>query len=242
MDSPDLQVEERMEGTPGSWRFDEEFARIFEDHIRKNVPFYDELHRMIAELSDWFLRDSSLVYDLGTSTGECIRKIYERHASKKLRFVAVDNSKPMIEKARTNLLHVPNVQFLLADLNNPFPMENASLVTIILTLQFLTPHSRPRLLREVLDGLLDGGALILVEKITGSTTMFDEMWNKLHHDMKRRTGISDYEIRAKDRALRGVMIPYSVKANIELLRQAGFRSCDIFFKWYNWAGILAIKR
>jgi hypothetical protein len=30
-----------------------------------------------------------------------------------------------------------------------------------------------------------------------------------------------------------------LKENEEMLRQVGFRAVDVFFKWYNFAGVLA---
>jgi tRNA (cmo5U34)-methyltransferase len=224
------------------WSFeDEELARIFEHYVRKHVPFYDEIHRMVAELSDWFLRDGGVVYDLGTSTGECVLRIHDRHPSKDLKFVAVDSSREMIEKAKLRLSHVPQVEFVVADLNTPFQIENASLVSGVLILQFLEPSSRPRLLQEIYRGLKNGGALLLVEKVTGRTKRFESMWNDLYHDLKRRNGVSELEITAKATSLRGVMLPYPLGADIRLIRQAGFQDFDVFFKWYNWVGIIAVK-
>jgi tRNA (cmo5U34)-methyltransferase len=223
------------------WRFDKGATKIFEGHIRKHTPFYEEMHRMITELSDWFLRDSSIVYDLGTSTGEGIRRIYERHSDKKLKFVAVDKSEEMVNKAKNNLSQVPNVEFHVHDLNKTFTIKNASVVLSILTLQFLEPNSRPRLLKEVFDGLEFGGAFILVEKVLGNTPKFDEIWTDLHHDMKRRKGLNDEEIAIKRQSLRGILLPYSFGKNMQLINEAGFQDVDIFFKWYNWIGIVATK-
>ena len=236
----DIGFDEERESA-GDWRFDERLAAIFDGHIHASVPFYDEIHRMAAEMSDWFIHDSSLIYDLGTSTGEGVRRIYERHRNKSIRFVAIDFSKEMIEKARHNLLHVPDVQFLVSDLNNPFQITEASLVLCMFTLQFLKPSSRPQLLKEIFRGLREGGALVLVEKVLGVTPRIDEMWTDLHDDMKRRNRISDYDIITKRRSLRGVLKAASLEDNLNLLRQAGFEETDIFFKWYNWAGIVAIK-
>ena len=224
-----------------TWRFDEKLAERFDRHIRESVPFYDEIHRMAAEISDWFVHDSSLIYDLGTSTGEGVRRIYERHRSKRLRFVAVDSSKEMMKKARENLLDVPDVQFLLSDLNNPFPIENPTLVMSMFTMQFLHPTSRSRLLKDIFNGLTEGGALVLAEKTLAETPRIDEMWVDLHHDMKLRNNINDYEIAVKRRSLRGFLVPHSLETNLRMLRQAGFEEIGVFFKWYNWAGILAIK-
>jgi len=196
---------------------------------------------MITELSDWFLHNSSIVYDLGTSTGEAIQRIHGRHADKDLRFIAVDISEEMIEKGKKKLIDVPNVQFLASDLNKPFFIENASLVLSTLTLQFLKPDSRPRLLEEIYNGLHKGGALILVEKTLGNTPRFNQMWIELHHDMKLQNNLVEEEIYAKDRSLRGTLVPYSVGANMKLIRRAGFQEIEVFFKWYNWVGILAVK-
>jgi tRNA (cmo5U34)-methyltransferase len=49
------------------------------------------------------------------------------------------------------------------------------------------------------------------------------------------------EIAQKREALENVLIPYKVSENIALLERAGFRKCEVFFKWYNFAGIIAKK-
>lgn len=230
----------RMSGE--KWSFeDRELAGIFGHYVRKHVPFYDEIHRMVSEISDWFVRDGSTVYDLGTSTGECVLRISERHPTKKLRFVAVDSSREMMGKAKVRLSKVPNVEFVLADLNQSFHFEETDLVTAVLLLQFLNPSSRPRLLREAYRGLREGGALLIAEKVIARTNRFESMWTELHHDMKLRSGVDEYEITAKAAGLRGVLVPHSLGANMRLLRQAGFRDVDVFFKWYNWVGIVALK-
>ena len=54
-------------------------------------------------------------------------------------------------------------------------------------------------------------------------------------------GYSDEEIRNKREALENVLIPYRIDENMELLKRTGFSTSDIFFKWYNWAGIIAVK-
>jgi tRNA (cmo5U34)-methyltransferase len=196
---------------------------------------------MVAELSDWFLFDSGRVYDLGTSTGEAIKRIYERHEGKKLEFFAVDLSQQMLDKARTKLANVPNVQFARVDLNEPFEIADGALVTSVLTLQFLRPATRPRLVERVYQGLRPGGGFILVEKILGNSPRTNQMWVELYHDMKRRNSLSHEQIADKQLSLRGVLIPHTLQDNLAMLKTAGFNEVDVFFKWYNWAGILAIK-
>jgi len=41
--------------------------------------------------------------------------------------------------------------------------------------------------------------------------------------------------------LENVLIPYKQSENITLFRNAGFEHCEVFFKWYNFAGIIVKK-
>ena len=78
---------------------------------------------------------------------------------------------------------------------------------------------------------------ISAEGISGSCGLMQN----LHHDMKHRNNLDEEEIFAKDHSLRGTLVPYSVGANMKLIRRAGFQEVEVFFKWYNWVGILAVK-
>jgi tRNA (cmo5U34)-methyltransferase len=49
------------------------------------------------------------------------------------------------------------------------------------------------------------------------------------------------EIAQKREALENVMIPYRIEENTELLKRNGFKAVDTFFKWYNFAGLVAVK-
>ena len=59
--------------------------------------------------------------------------------------------------------------------------------------------------------------------------------------MKRSHGYSDLEIAQKREALENVLIPYKLLENRELLLATGFRHVDVFFKWYNFTGLVAVK-
>ena len=84
------------------------------------------------------------------------------------------------------------------------------------------------------------GCLIVVEKVLGEDSVFNRQFIKYYYDMKRRHGYSEMEISQKREALENVLIPYKLLENRELLLNSGFRAVDVFFKWYNFAGIIAI--
>ena len=95
--------------------------------------------------------------------------------------------------------------------------------------------------RRDLAGLRNAGLLLLVEKVLGEGSMFNRLFIERYYDVKRRKGYSELEISQKREALENVLIPYQLQENRELLLQAGFPEVDVFFKWYNFCGFVAVK-
>jgi tRNA (cmo5U34)-methyltransferase len=106
---------------------------------------------------------------------------------------------------------------------------------------FIAQKHRQDVVKKIYDGLNVGSAFIMVEKVIGSNARFDEMWIELYHDMKHRNGVSEVDIFKKTRSIRGVLKPNTVDENIRLLNSVGFKDVDMFFKWGNFAGFIAIK-
>jgi tRNA (cmo5U34)-methyltransferase len=63
----------------------------------------------------------------------------------------------------------------------------------------------------------------------------------LYYKMKSDNGYSQEQIERKRLSLEGVLVPVTAKWNEELLKQAGFKYIDCFWRWMNFAGWIAIK-
>jgi tRNA (cmo5U34)-methyltransferase len=133
------------------------------------------------------------------------------------------------------------MNLVCADLNCNVHIENASVVVLCLTLQFIRPINRLKLLKQIFDGMNKDGVLILVEKVLAEDSTFNRKFIKYYYDFKRRNNYSELEISQKREALENVLIPYKLSEDITLLKEAGFSNVDTFFKWYNFAGIIAQK-
>ena len=118
---------------------------------------------------------------------------------------------------------------------------DASVVIMCLTLQFIRPLYRQHVIQSIAHGLRSGGCLILVEKVLSQNSTLNRLFIKYYYEMKRRKGYSDLEIVQKREALENVLVPYHLEENKELLLSSGFKACDVFFRWYNFCGILALK-
>ena len=49
------------------------------------------------------------------------------------------------------------------------------------------------------------------------------------------------EISKKRDALENVLVPLKLNKTMTLVHEAGFTAVDIFFKWNNFAGLIALK-
>jgi tRNA (cmo5U34)-methyltransferase len=232
-------------GKVSDFQFNSSVANVFDDMVVRSVPFYIELQRMIGEMAQFFYKPRTFVYDFGCATGTTLLFLMNAISEPGAQFVGVDNSAPMLEKARINvnkLSRKRKVSFLEADLNKPtFKASKISVATMNWTLQFVRPIYREALLGRIHGAMSPGGALLICEKIIVEATELNRMYIDNYYAFKKRNGYSQLEIAKKREALENVLLPCTVNENVELLRGAGFAHVDTFFRWYNWAGFIAIK-
>lgn len=232
------------EGGPAhDFRFTPEVATVFDDMVGRSVPFYDEIQRMVVEVAADFAQPGTRLYDLGCSTATTLQALDGR-LKPGVAFVGVDDSEPMLAKARAKLDasgSTRQIELLCADLHAGPVIENASVVCLILTLQFVRPLYREKLVQRIAQGLVPGGCLLLVEKLTSANTTLNRLFIDYYYQLKRRNGYSDIEITRKREALENVLIPYRPDENRKLLLDSGFTHVEDMFRWYNFSTVIAIK-
>ena len=226
------------------FKFGTNVVNVFDDMVSRSVPFYDETQRMLAEIAADHAKDGSFVYDLGCSTGTTLIGV-DKLIPSNIKFIGIDESHEMLSKCDLKLKEAGFVrpyELIAGDLHKELPIENASVVILCLTLQFVRPLYRERLLKNIYAGLNPGGVLLLVEKVLAESTVFNRDFIKYYYNYKRRNHYSDMEISQKREALENVLIPYKLSENLQLLKEAGFSDCETFFTWYNFTGMIAYKK
>jgi tRNA (cmo5U34)-methyltransferase len=225
------------------FKFGANVASVFDDMVNRSVPFYGEIQRMMAELAANHAKEGTDVYDLGCSTGTTMIGM-DTMINPDIPFIGIDDSEEMLEKCKSKLMEVGfsrNYELRCADLNEEIKITNASVVVLCLTLQFVRPIFRERLLKNIFEGLNPGGTLILVEKILAEDSMFNRDFINYYYNYKRRNNYSEMEISQKREALENVLVPYKLSENLAMLHNRGFTHTEVFFRWYNFAGLIAVK-
>ena len=234
-----MQIDKKITSKRSQWEFDANVVKKFDNHVEKSVPFYNISHEIVSGLSEYFLKEKSVFYDIGCSTGTLIKKIYEKNKEKKIKFIGLDNSKPMIMRAKKNS-KIKSIKFINTKLEN-YKFEKCDMITSLYTIQFLHPKYRQELFDKIYQSLNWGGGFILYEKIRGDDARFQDLMTFLYYDFKAKNGLKPNEILNKEISLRSVLEPYSIKANMDFMKRAGFKDIMPISQYLCFKGFLAIK-
>lgn len=227
----------------GDFTFDENVAEVFPDIIQRSVPGYSNIISAIGMLATRYVQDNSAVYDLGCSLGAATLSIRRNTQAKNCTIYAIDNSAAMVERCQLNVNAYrgdTKVKVIEADIRN-IDIQDASMVVLNFTLQFLNPDDRLALLEKIFSGLRRGGILILSEKFCFDDDELDQLLIDLHLDFKRANGYSELEISQKRSALENILRPDTIACHKKRLTDIGFQQVDVWFQCFNFGSMLALK-
>lgn len=225
------------------FQFDQRVAGVFNDMIRRSVPGYAQIINTLGDFAHRFVTPNSNVYDLGSSLGSATLSMRRQIEGRDCQIFAVDNSQSMIDRCKENLtayVSDTQVNLLCADVRD-INIENASMVVLNFTLQFLPVNDRNALIKRIYEGLLPGGVLVISEKLFFEDTQIQTLLDEQHLDFKRANGYSELEISQKRSALENVMRPDSLTIHQQRLNDNGFSHFSVWFQCFNFASMVAIK-
>ena len=233
------------------FRFDERVARVFPDMLRRSIPGYAASLEAIASLAARYVVADTHCYDLGCSLGGAAlamrQGILAAGRVPGVQIIAIDNAPAMVERCREIVARdtvargaaVP-VDVRLADIRES-PLEDASMIVMNYTLQFLGLMDRAAIVDRIAAALVPGGLFVLSEKVVDEDPAMEALLVELHHEHKRRNAYSELEISAKRAALENVLVPETVAAHRARLTAAGFRHVAIWLRYFNFVSLIAIR-
>ncbi|CAH9057071.1 Carboxy-S-adenosyl-L-methionine synthase [Pseudoalteromonas holothuriae] len=223
--------------------FDANVVEVFPDMIQRSVPGYATIVSTMGKLAGQFAQSNSKLYDLGCSLGAVTLSMRRNIAKENCQIIAVDNSQAMVERCKMHLggfkSDVP-VDVQLGDITD-LTINDASVVAMNFTLQFIPQDQRLAVLTNIYNGLKPGGVILLSEKIIGESDQQDNLLIDLHHDFKRHNGYSELEISQKRTAIENVMRPDSLSTHLARLNEIGFTQTQVWYQCFNFCSMVAIK-
>ncbi|HBW83165.1 MAG TPA: carboxy-S-adenosyl-L-methionine synthase CmoA [Gammaproteobacteria bacterium] len=226
----------------GDFLFDDNVASVFDDMISRSIPGYRDIISMIGVMANRHCQEGSAIYDLGCSLGAASFAIAEQMDCGNCLIYAIDSSQAMISRLQERLQTsgTPQIVSQCADITD-VEINNASVVVLNFTLQFVPRRSRDALIQKVYEGLRPGGILIISEKIEFPDPTLNEMFTELYYNFKEQMGYSKMEISQKRTALENVLVPETLDGHRQRLSYAGFSAIDVWFQCFNFASLVAFK-
>jgi tRNA (cmo5U34)-methyltransferase len=141
--------------------FSHDVADVFDDMLNRSVPFYSEVQRMVVEIGSLFLIGEGTVYDVGCSTGNTLLGFADKvPTDSAIRFVGIEPAAAMCEKAEAKLIasgHRDRVKILADPVEKFERLDDARVIVMLYTLQFIRPIYRAQVLRMYFESLRVGG-------------------------------------------------------------------------------------
>jgi len=225
------------------FEFNKSVAAVFPDMIERSVPGYPLTISMISVIADYYAKTGTNIYDLGCSLGAVTMAIQQVLKNKKCKIIAIDNSEAMLDSCKKIIdTHHVNieVEILLQDIRET-EINNASVVVMNFTLQFIPVAQRYSLLKKVYDGLLPGGVFILSEKTAYDDVIEEKLMTDLHYHMKALNGYDKLEIANKRQALEDILVPETIATHKQRLKDAGFQKPYVWLNCINFVSLISIK-
>jgi len=207
----------------------------FDNHIELSVPNYSHLSELIRNISSYFIKSGTNVFDVGCSTGLLLKNLCIEIPQSNVRYVGYEISENMKPKTQAFF------EWIKKDITDPnLDLSNSSLVLSIFTLQFLPINQRKPLIQKIYNSLNDGGAFIISEKTYLENSFLNDVFTFSYYDYKMKS-FSENEILAKQKDLRYIMRPLTEIENIEMFKECGFKKIECFFSSLLFKGWILTK-
>ncbi len=228
--------------TPTPFEFNAQVADVFDNMIQRSVPGYSFLLDVIGVLAQRYGQAHSQCYDLGCSLGTTTLRL-RQNLPASCHVVGIDNSAAMVSRCEHNMCRdnsQASYQILQQNIQDT-NIENASIVILNFTLQFIPDAERQAILQSIYNGMQTGGVLLLAEKIRFPEAQQQSLQTELYHDFKRFQGYSDLEVAQKRAALENVLISNTLEQHQQRLTKAGFAHIETCMQCFNFCALLAFK-
>ena len=218
----------------------------FDNHIDSSIRGYANLLDDVVAFSRYFVEDGTNVVDVGCSTGKLTQMILENNPNRKMaHYVGVELADSFYTELNDRLFEIREknqwaiIEWIRGDVRN-YEFKNCSLVTSLFTLQFMPKIHRKKIIQNIHDGLSEGGAFIFAEKLMCESAFFQELLTFNHYDYKRKV-FTPEQIMDKEVKLRDMLKPNTWSELNTMVKEAGFKDTQIFWRNHQFVGVIATK-
>jgi len=208
-------------------------ARVFDAGILKSVPHYRQMIGVIIEMLPFPRQKKVVLMDIGTGTGNIAFNLKTAFPNSEL--VCLDLSPKMLMVARQKLTAFKGVEYVVADAAAyNFDRQYDAIVSSLTLHHLETDADKHAFHKKAFQALKKGGLFINADIIMAPDQKMQAVnlakWTGFILKSSSPEFVADRykKYKAEDR-------PAVLLNELDSLRKCGFRSVDVFWKYYNFA-------
>jgi tRNA (cmo5U34)-methyltransferase len=205
-----------------TWQFDKTVAKIFNNHAVQHIPNYNQVIDLCVDICNQ--QDKSIkIIDVGCAVGETLKRLHNNGFNN---LYGVDSSQSMLNECPTNI-----ATFYCS---NQLPAGPYDIILMNWTLHFV--KEKLEYLKQIYANLNPNGILVISDK-----TSLDPTAINFYHNYKRKQGVSNLDIQAKEASVKDIMYIDNVEWYQQTLKEIGFSKIHIVNAFWCFTTFVCIK-
>ena len=213
----------------------DQYASQYDGSRRKLIPCFADFYRTAREIIPFAHEEKLTILDLGAGTGLLTSMIAADFV--KARFVLMDISEGMLDKARKRLGGSANeFTYIVADysrmpslLGGPFDLIMSSL-----SIHHLDQQQKQELFGKVYAQLAPGGMFVNADQVLGETAEIDRIYRQKWLTQVKANGVTDLELQGALVRMKEDRMS-TLSWQLASLQDAGFHHVNCWYQYYSFA-------
>lgn len=214
-------------------------SNIYDENIRKVIPFYDEIYNQIIDLIQTYYGNKEIsLLDTGCGSGMMGVTVFENLNVSEM--VLCDPSENMLDSAKSKLADKPcrfmNIGSEQLSFKNQFDV-----VTAIQSHHYFDQKTRETAVRNCYNALKSDGLFIYFENTAPTSETGISIMKKRIETYGINAGRTQEEAESHSARYNKEYFPITVPMHLGLLYNNGFKAAELFWHSYMQSGFYAIK-
>lgn len=212
-------------------------AKKYDSQRRHLVPCLEDFYGIAAELIEIDSKHPNIL-DIGAGTGLLTYYIYQRYS--RANYTLIDISEEMLNISKQRFEGLSGIEYIAADYTKYSFKKEYDAVVSALSIHHLTEEDKQRVFDKAYNTLKDGGIFINADQVLGACEETEAINRR---NWLKRIEASPLTAEEKEAAYKRMALDKmsTLDKNIEMLKNSGFRRVEVFYKYYNFAVIYAVK-
>jgi tRNA (cmo5U34)-methyltransferase len=209
----------------------EEEAKEFDITIRKLIPRYNEMVSCMVSMIPFNDSEEFKLLDLGSGTGNITKAVKDKYPHSKIS--CIDIAENMIQMAQIKLRNYTDIEYYTGDFSEFDFEEKYDVIVSSLALHHIkTDEDKKSFYKKIYSALKEEGVFLNSDVVLGSTEKLNQIYREKWIDFML-TNLPEEEVREKWLPKQiEEDFPVPLTNHLKWLKETGFKSIDVIWKYY----------